>query len=89
MKKSRAEKAGEQLGLAIIEMVNQKNTAKNYINGVIKGLIGADNFNCRLCDDSYFCNLDKKWIPGTSCHAFCNQCIRNPDHEDHYRKANK
>lgn len=37
MKKSRAEKAGEELGKVIIEMVNlmyQNNTAKNFYKGL-------------------------------------------------------
>jgi len=41
MKKSRAEKAGEKMALSIIEMVNlmyQKNTAKNFYIGLLKTL---------------------------------------------------
>ena len=43
MDKSRAEKAGKQMGLTIIEMVNlmyQKNTAKNFYN-IMKELYGT------------------------------------------------
>jgi len=39
MKKSRAEKAGELLGETILEMVNlmyQKNTAKNFMEGLLR-----------------------------------------------------
>ena len=41
MDKSRAEKAGKQMGLTIIEMVNlmyQKNTAKNFYKGLFLSL---------------------------------------------------